>query len=71
MTFISSEGTLNRATDYIGYEGTVNAYEDYQKGLDGAASDEDKKMLDYYKESLKFKSHHWSLDLKNVNNNIL
>ena len=48
MVFISSEGSLNRATDYIGYEGTVNAYEDYQKGLDGAASEEDKKMLDYY-----------------------
>ena len=58
MTFIASEATLNRAFEYIGYEGTVSAYEDYQKGLDGVASDEDKKMLDYYKESLKYSSHH-------------
>jgi hypothetical protein len=58
MTFIASEHTLNQAFEYIGYEGTVNAYEDYQQGLDGIASEEDKKMLDYYKESLKHKSHH-------------
>jgi hypothetical protein len=36
----------------------VSVYEDYQQGLDGIASEEDKKMLDYYKESLKHKSHH-------------
>lgn len=58
MTFIASEATLNRAFEYIGYEGTVAAYEDYQQGLDGIASDEDRKMLDYYKESLKHTSHH-------------
>jgi len=58
MNFIASEESLNRAFEYIGYEGTVSAYEDYQQGLDGIASDEDRKMLDYYKESLKHKSHH-------------
>ena len=58
MTFIASEATLNRAFEYMGYEGTVNAYEDYQQGLDGIASQEDCKMLEYYKESLKHKSHH-------------
>lgn len=59
MTFIASEKTLNEAFEYIGYKGTVGAYEDYQAGLDGIASDEDRKMLAYYKESLKHKSHHW------------
>jgi len=49
MTFIASESTLNGAFEYIGYDGTVSAYEDYQAGLDGIASDEDKKMLAYYK----------------------
>lgn len=39
MTFIASEASLNRAFEYIGYEGTVNAYEDYQSGLDGIASE--------------------------------
>ena len=58
MTFIASEGTLNKAFEYIGYDGTVKVYEDYQAGLDGIASDEDRKMLEYYKESLKHKSHH-------------
>lgn len=58
MIFIASEATLNRAFDYIGYDGTVASYEDYQAGLDGVATEEDRKMLDYYKESLKHKSHH-------------
>ena len=58
MNFIASVESLNRAFEYIGYVGTVSAYEDYQQGLDGIASDEDRKMLDYYKESLKHKSHH-------------
>lgn len=39
MTFIASEKTLNEAFEYIGYKGTVEAYEDYQAGLDGIASD--------------------------------
>lgn len=58
MTFIAAESMLDNIFKYIGYEGTVSAYEDYHQGLDGAASDEDKKMLEYYKESLKHKSHH-------------
>jgi hypothetical protein len=58
MTLIGSEKTLNEAFDYTGYEGTVSTYEDYQQGLDGIASEEDKKMMEYYKESLKHKSHH-------------
>ena len=49
---------MNEAFEYIGYKGTVEAYEDYQAGLDGIASEEDRKMLAYYKESLKHKSHH-------------
>ena len=49
---------LNAAFEYVGYEGTVEAYEDYHEGLDGIAGEDDKKMLDYYKESLKHKSHH-------------
>jgi hypothetical protein len=49
MTFLASEKMLNRAFEYVGYEGTVEAYEDYHKGLDGIAGDEDKKMLEYYK----------------------
>ena len=58
MTFITSEKELNRTFEYIGFDGTVDAYTDYQAGLDGVASEEDRKMLDYYKESLKHKSHH-------------
>ena len=58
MTFLASEKMMDRAFEYIAYDGTVRAYEDYQEGLDGIASDEDRKMLDYYKESLKHKSHH-------------
>lgn len=58
MTFLASEKMLNRAFEYVGYEGTVESYEDYQKGLDDIAGDEDRKMLEYYKESLKHKSHH-------------
>ena len=49
---------LDKTFEYIGYDGTVEAYEDYQKGLDGVATEEDRKMLEYYKESLKHKSHH-------------
>lgn len=30
MTFIASEATLNTAFEYIGYDGTVKLYEDYQ-----------------------------------------
>jgi len=58
MTFLASEKMLNTAFEYVGYEGTVEAYEDYHEGLDGIAGEDDKKMLDYYKESLKHKSHH-------------
>lgn len=58
MTFLASGKMMNLIFEYIAYEGTVSAYEDYQKGLDGVATDEDRKMLDYYKESLKHKSHH-------------
>ncbi len=58
MTFITSEKELDKTFTYIGFEGTVNTYEDYQTGLDGIATEEDRKMLDYYKESLKHKSHH-------------
>ena len=39
MTFIASEKMLDRAFEYIGYDGTVEAYEDYQKGLDGVATE--------------------------------
>ena len=49
MTFLASEKMLNRAFEYVGYEGTVEAYEDYHKGLDGIAGEDDKKMLEYYK----------------------
>ena len=49
MTFLASEKMLNRAFEYIGYQGTVESYEDYEKGLDGVAGDEDRKMLEYYK----------------------
>jgi hypothetical protein len=31
---------------------------DQEKGLDGIITEEDKKMLAYYSESLKFKSSH-------------
>lgn len=58
MTFIASEKTLNEAFEYIGNPATVNVYEDYHEGLDGASSAEDRKMMAYYKESLKHKSHH-------------
>ena len=58
MTFLASEKMMDRVFDYIAYDGTVASYEDYQEGLDGIANDEDRKMLDYYKESLKHKSHH-------------
>ena len=49
MTFLASEKMLNRAFEYIGYDGCVEVYEDYQKGLDDVAGDEDRKMLEYYK----------------------
>ena len=39
MTFLASEAMLDKAFEYIGYEGTVSAYEDYQKGLDSAATE--------------------------------
>ena len=32
---------------------------DQEKGLDGLMTDTDVKMLNYYHESLKFKSSHW------------
>jgi len=58
MTLLASEKTLDAVFEYIAYQGTVSAYEDFRKGLDGIATEEDRKMLDYYKESLKHKSHH-------------
>ena len=58
MSLLASESNLNRVFDYMDCPNTVSAYEDYKGGLDAIASDEDRKMLDYYKESLKHKSHH-------------
>lgn len=58
MILITSERTLDKFFKYIDCDTTVSVYEDFQKGLDAAASDEDRKILSYYKESLKHKAGH-------------
>ena len=58
MVMITSENTLDKFFKYIDCNTTVSIYEDYQQGLDGAVSDEDRKILSYYKESLKQKGDH-------------
>lgn len=37
---------------------------DQEKGLDGIITAEDSKMLQYYSESLKYKSSHWFIPNK-------
>ena len=58
MVLITSESALDKVFKYIDCPTTVSIYEDYQKGLDAAASDEDKKIMEYYQESLKHKADH-------------
>jgi hypothetical protein len=49
---------LDSAADFITNEGATQMSDDQLLGLDGIMSEEDAKMMKYYKESLKYKSHH-------------
>ena len=58
MTFLVSADSINRAIDFISYEGTASINSDQLKGLDSWMTEEDAKMLDYYGESQKKKTAH-------------
>lgn len=45
--------TFDDLFDFASFKEASNINTDQQKGLDSWMSDEDYKMLDYYKESLK------------------
>ncbi len=58
MIFVASAAAINSAADFITYSGATEVADDQLLGLDGIMSEEDTKMMKYYKESLKHKSHH-------------
>ena len=58
MTFLASSEAINKAVQFISYDGATEMSTDQEKGLDGIISEEDTKMLKYYSESLKFKTAH-------------
>ena len=58
MLFLVSPESITRAISFISFDGTADINSDQQKGLDSYMTDEDTKMLEYYHESLKRKSHH-------------
>ena len=39
MTFLEAEAMMEKIFDYTSFDGTVAIYEDYQKGLDGVATE--------------------------------
>ena len=58
MTFLASSEAINKAVQFISYDGATEMSTDQEKGLDGIISEEDTIMLKYYSESLKFKTAH-------------
>jgi hypothetical protein len=58
MTFLASSEAINKAVQFISYDGATEMSTDQEKGLDGIISEDDTKMLKYYSESLKFKTAH-------------
>lgn len=59
MTFLASSEAINKAVQFISYDGATEMSSDQEKGLDGIITENDAKMLQYYSESLKYKSSHW------------
>jgi hypothetical protein len=53
LIFLAGSKTFDDLSDFASFETASNINTDQQKGLDSWMSDEDYKMLDYYKESLK------------------
>lgn len=60
MIFLMSAEAINKAVQFISYDGASDMSHDQEKGLDGIFTDEDTKMMKYYVESLKYKVDHWS-----------
>jgi hypothetical protein len=58
MIFLMSAETINKAVQFISYDGASDMTHDQEKGLDGVLTQEDSKMMKYYVESLKFKADH-------------
>jgi len=58
MTFLASSEAINKAVQFISYDGATEMSSDQEKGLDGIITEDDSKMLQYYSESLKYKSSH-------------
>jgi hypothetical protein len=58
MTFLASSEAINKAVQFISYDGATEMSSDQEKGLDGIITVDDTKMLAYYAESLKHKSSH-------------
>lgn len=58
MTFVTSSESINRAVTFISYDESSSINTDQQLGLDSWTTDEDAKMLDYYFDAQKKKSHH-------------
>jgi hypothetical protein len=58
MTFLASSEAINKAVQFISYDGATEMSSDQEKGLDGIITANDTKMLAYYAESLKYKSSH-------------
>jgi len=57
LLFLESGEAIEHAIDWISYESCTDINDDQQKGLDGWMSEEDSKMLDYYREAKSRSSH--------------
>lgn len=57
LTFLAGSATLDQLADFVSYNTAMEINMDIQKGLDSWMSEEDKKMLHYYQQSLKSGGH--------------
>ena len=58
LIFLAGSKTFDDLSDFASFPAAANINTDQQKGLDSWMSDEDYKMLDYYRESLKHGGGH-------------
>ena len=57
MAFLGGSETYDNLFDFLSYNPAMDVNSDNQNGLDTWMADEDEKMIEIYKESLK-KDHH-------------
>lgn len=58
LLFLAGSETFEDLSNFASFKDASDINMDQQKGLDSWMSDEDYKMLDYYRESLKHGGHH-------------